>query len=76
MQTNDLILMICKNHQGEWLTAKRVQAIVNAIKGENILLVKIKRGLNKLTKQDKLTRMTDPRGEHYTANCTRGGFYL
>jgi hypothetical protein len=76
MELTDLILMICKNHHGEWLSAKRVRDIVNAIKGTNILLAKIKRGLSKLAKTNKLTRMTGTCGEHYTANCTKGGFYL
>jgi len=76
MELTDLILMICKNHHGEWLTPKRVRDIVNAIKGTNNLLAKIKRSLNKLTKTNKLTRMTDTNGEQYTANCTKGGFYL
>lgn len=75
---NDLILMICKTHQGEWLTAKRLHHIVSAIKGKPIALTSIKKTLARLVKNDKLTRMQHPtNGEQYTAiEKTKGGFYL
>jgi predicted transcriptional regulator len=75
---DDLILMICKTHQGEWLTAQRVRDIVSAIKGKRIMLTPVKKAMARLAKKDKLTRMQHPtEGEQYTAiEKTKGGFYL
>ena len=75
---DDLIIMIFKTHQGEWLCAQRVRAIVNAIKGTNILLRPVKTSLQRLTRTDKLTRMCtgDDSEAKYTLTDAAQGFYL
>lgn len=75
---DELILMIFKTHQGEWLCAQRVRAIINAIKGTNMLLRPVKTSLQRLTKTSKLTRMcADKQSEaKYTLTDAAQGFYL
>ena len=73
---NDLILMIFKTHQGEWLTAQRVKAIVNAIKGTNVSLMSIKQAIHRLARNNKVTRLANNTEEKYTLNDCKSGFYL
>ncbi len=73
---DELILMIFKTHQGEWLTPRRVAAIVNAIKGTAILQAPIKRALGRLTKKGKILRMVTDYGPTFTFNNAMSGFFL
>ena len=73
---DDLILMIFKTHQHEWLTAQHVKAIVNAIKGTNILLTPVKKSINRLIRHNKVTRLATQTEEKYMLTDCRQGFYL
>jgi hypothetical protein len=73
---DELILMIFKTHKGEWLTPQRIREIVNAIKGTNTPLAPVQRTINRLTKCDKLLRITNGTDPKFTLNDSLSGFYL
>jgi hypothetical protein len=66
----ELILMIFKTHDGEWLTPAQVRSIMCAITGTDALITSVRRGITNLTRKAKLVKSQNAVaiGPHGAAN--------